>query len=239
MNSANRMRMCSGPVRRAGFRCTNWSCLWTWRCGWTPARSLTGYTFILRDSQRSKNKNAFLGFRTAHWTFWIKKCHFLFLLRIGENNPPFSFAIFSNPEEGTLNASTDLDSNGSFCQQVRLHLQTNGLADLAALVDLVSSFRLWIHRLLPGSQQRTFLAMWRIFHSPTAAPCLPTVTVRIFFPLLLLPLVHLFHLLPKIMIIVVMIIMKTIMIKIILIVINVCTNILVVMMLISVCCIVM
>lgn len=143
------------------------------------------------------------------------------MFRIGENNPPFSFAIFSNAEEETLNASPDLDSTGVHCQQVRLHLQTNGLVDLAGHVHLVSSFRLWIQRRLRGSQQRACWEMLRVCHSPTAAPHLPTVTIRTFLLLVPLPLVHLFHPLPQIMNIVVMIFMEITMIMIILIVINV------------------
>lgn len=91
--------------------------------------------------------------------------------------------------------------------------------DLAARVDPVSSCRLWIQRLLRGSRQRAFWEMLRLCPSPTAAPHLPSVTIRTFFLLVLLPPVPLFHLLPQIMIIVLMIIMK---IMIISTVINVC-----------------
>lgn len=58
------------------------------------------------------------------------------MFRIGENNPPFSFAIFSNPEEETLNASLHLDSNGTHYQQVGLRLETNGLVDFGRVCSL-------------------------------------------------------------------------------------------------------
>lgn len=83
----------------------------------------------MKNKYISDFKNAFLSFS-------------LLMFRIGENNLPFSFATFSNPEEETLNASPYLDSNGTLCQQVRLHLETKGLVDLAVRVHLVSSFRL-------------------------------------------------------------------------------------------------
>ncbi|XP_003966871.2 protein BTG3-like [Takifugu rubripes] len=43
-------------------------------------------------------------------TLWVDPGEVCY--RIGENNPPFSFATFSNPDEETLNTSPGLDSAG-------------------------------------------------------------------------------------------------------------------------------
>lgn len=63
-----------------------------------------------------------LGTKLSVWKYLV-----LFMFRIGENNPPCSFAIFSHPDEETLNAPFDLDSNGIVRQQVWLRLQTGRL----------------------------------------------------------------------------------------------------------------
>lgn len=236
MNSNSRIRKCFEPVRRAEFRCRNWSCLWTWQCGWTPARCPTGYTFFSISFLLVKLKYETYFFKFQVWQLNLLnlKASFFLIIRIGENNPPFSFAIFSNSEEETQNAFTDLDSNWTFFKQVHLHVPTDGLVDLASCVHLFSFFRLWIRRLLHGSQQRAFRKMLRVCHSLTAAPHL-AMTIRTSFLLVLLPLVHLFHRLPKIMIVVATIIMKNIVIMIILIAINIfLRNRIVVMMLVAV-----
>ncbi|XP_056883854.1 protein BTG3-like [Takifugu flavidus] len=47
-------------------------------------------------------------------TLWVDPGEVCY--RIGENNPPFSFATFSNPDEETLNTSPGLDSAGPLVQ---------------------------------------------------------------------------------------------------------------------------